>query len=151
MTAPIDYNAVLADLEAKRSQIDAAIAVIRSLVAGGGGDMGGAAISGDDAAAAITSPGVTARVGSAIQTDSFFGMSTSQAVRKFLNMMKRPQTPKAIAEALIQGGQVHSVDYDTTYRNVYTALTRSKDFVKTRTKDWGLTEWYGNKPKADAE
>jgi hypothetical protein len=32
MATPIDYSAVLADLEAKRGQIDAAIAVIRALV-----------------------------------------------------------------------------------------------------------------------
>lgn len=37
MTAPIDYNAVLTDLLAKRGQIDAAIAVIRSLVGGTNG------------------------------------------------------------------------------------------------------------------
>ena len=36
MTAPIDYNAVLADLLAKRGQIDAAIAVIRGFIKGSG-------------------------------------------------------------------------------------------------------------------
>ena len=35
MTAPIDYNAVLADLEGKIAQMTAAAAVIRSLIGAG--------------------------------------------------------------------------------------------------------------------
>lgn len=159
MTAPIDYNAVLADLEAKRGQIDAAIAVIRAMIGSGGmGDGGALGSIAEDSSNANGTPITPVRqvppAGgiASIQSDSFFGMSSSEAVRKFLMMMKRPQTPKVIADALRQGGQVHAVDEKTAYQNAYTALRRGKNvFVQTRTGEWGLVEWYGNKPKGDAE
>lgn len=154
MTAPIDYTAVLADLEAKRGQIDAAIAVIRTLV----GESGAAPQedgNGDEGSQAKPSP-ATASVpprNAAIQSDTFFRLSTSAAVKKFLGMVKRPQTPRMIADALRAGGQVHATDEKTAYTNVYTALKRGqdKDFVQTRTGEWGLVEWYSSKPKNETE
>jgi hypothetical protein len=151
MTAPIDYNAVLADLEAKRAQIDSAIAVIRALIGGGITDT--PSIAADDGA----SPGTIASTAfrptptlTGIQSDTFFRLSTSQAIRKYLGMVKRPQTPKAIADALHSGGQVHAADPQRAYNNVFTALGRSpEDFVKTRNGEWGLAEWYSNKPKGE--
>lgn len=158
MTAPIDYTAVLADLEAKRGQIDAAIAVIRTLVGegsaaqpqGNGGDEDNLASL---ASAAFTGTAATPpRTAATVQSDSFFRLSTAAAVKKYLGMVKRPQTPRAIAEALRAGGQVHATDEKTAYINVYTALRRGKgDFAKTRTGEWGLVEWYGNRPKGDGE
>jgi hypothetical protein len=155
MTAPVDYNAVLADLEAKRGQIDAAINVIRALMAVGIMDTGPATGNsegeGGGAAPLAQSPR-TVGTPAQIMSDTFFGLSTSQAIKKFLNMVKRPQTPKAIADALHEGGQVHAADPERAYTNVYTALTRTKGlFAKTRTGDWGLAEWYGNKPKGESE
>ena len=64
-------------------------------------------------------------------------------------MMKRPQTARTITEALHAGGQINSSDVEAAYGSVYSALTRNKDFVKTRNKEWGLAECYGNKPKGD--
>lgn len=155
MTAPIDYTAVLADLEAKRGQIDAAIAVIRTLVGEGGAPPQENGDGDDDAPArpSTASAGIPQRTAPGIQSDTFFRLSTSAAVKKFLGMVKRPQTPRAIADALRAGGQVHATDEKTAYTNVYTALRRGqdKDFVQTRTGEWGLVEWYGNKPKGDGE
>lgn len=154
MTAPIDYTAVLADLEAKRGQIDAAIAVIRALV----GESGAAPQeegNGDEEGQTKPSPASSSvpQRNTAIQSDTFFRLSTSAAVKKFLGMAKRPQTPRMIADALRAGGQVHATDEKTAYTNVYTALKRGqdKDFVQTRTKDWGLVEWYGSQSKGDGE
>jgi len=92
------------------------------------------------------------RSNAALQSDTFFRLTTSAAMRKYLAMMKRPQTSRAIAEALQAGGQVHAVDEKTSYTNVYTALRRRRDvFVQTRNGEWGLLEWYNNKPRADPE
>ncbi len=156
MTAPIDYNAVLADLIAKRGQIDAAIEVIRAMV---GADV--VAINGDGtigestpAVAPLAAPAAkpaAARQATTIESDTFFGLNTADAIRKYLGMMKRPQPVTAIADALNTGGQINSADPKIAYGNVYSALTRNKDFVKTRTKEWGLADWYGGKPKGDAE
>ena len=155
MTAPIDYNAVLADLMAKRSQIDAAIEVIRSLI--GSSAVADGASNGDAPPATSASPTTGPQTspsslsGVQLQSDTFFGLTTAAAVRKYLSMVKRPQTPTAIAEAIHRGGQVHAADLDSAFKNVYTALSRSKDFVKTRNKEWGLAEWYVNRPKGDGE
>lgn len=153
MTAPIDYNAVLADLEAKRGQIDAAISVLRALAAAGvtGETMPfGAASAADSEDPGSVSPIVSARTtvatgnGIAIDPNAFFKMSTPAAVKKYLGMVKRPQTPRAIADALQAGGQVHAADPKTAYLNVYSALKRGDEFVQTRNKEWGLAEWYGS-------
>jgi hypothetical protein len=159
MTAPIDYNAVLSDLEAKRGQIDAAIAVIRSLIGGGsteGAPQSNGVPSGDDSTAPTgTVPGAPAQsrpVATGLSDPNiFFRLSTPAAIKKYLNMVKRPQTARVIADALHNGGQVHAADEKTAYVNVATALRRNEDFVQTRNKEWGLAEWYGNKPKGDGE
>ncbi|MEO5814620.1 MAG: hypothetical protein ABIT20_05010 [Gemmatimonadaceae bacterium] len=154
MTAPIDYQAVLVDLEAKRAQIEAAILGIRIML--------GSAVEAEDRTSQVDAPPkppaprqpapVTAN-GLPVQTDTFFGMTTAQAVKKFLAMSKRPQTPRAIADALHAGGQVHAIDPKTAYTNAYTALKRGKDgeFSQTRNGEWGLAEWYSNKPKGEGE
>jgi hypothetical protein len=155
MSSPIDYNAVIADLEAKRGQIDAAIAVIRSLVAAGVTEGTPPTNGSEEGGGGAASPPAPNRAPGQpqIQSDSFFGLSSSGAVRKYLGMMKRPQKPRAIADALRAGGQVHAVDDKVAYSNVATALRRGegKEFVQTRNGEWGLAEWYGGKSKGEAE
>lgn len=156
MTAPIDYNAVLADLEAKRSQIEAAIQGIRALVALGITDMpAGATVAqeasttGDNGAGpAVRTPNASTVPG--IASDAFFKLSTAAAIKKYLNMAKRPQTARLIADALHAGGQIHATDPQTAYMNVSSALRRNADFEQTRTKEWGLAEWYGSKGESES-
>jgi hypothetical protein len=151
VTGPIDYQAVLADLEAKRSQIEAAIAGIKAMLAGGPTEGEGPPT--EDEPPAGAAPVARQKPSSSIiRNDTFFGLSTSKAIRKFLAMTKRPQTPRAIADALHQGGQVHALDEKVAYTNTYTALTRLKNsgvVVQIKSGEWGLAEWYGNKPKAE--
>ena len=155
MSGPIDYNAVLADLEAKRAQIDAAIAVIRSLVGSGAAEGAQAPNGGEEGGTGAANPPAPNRPTgqTQIQSDTFFGLSSSAAVRKFLGMMKRPQKPRAIADALRTGGQIHAVDDKVAYTNVATALRRGdgKEFVQTRNGEWGLAEWYSGKSKSEGE
>ncbi len=155
MTAPIDYNAVLADLLAKREKIDAAIEVIRSMVGLSGGEESGQQNGQGTLQASVTGgpAGASGTLSTAIRNDSFFGLSTPAAVKKYLGMMKRPQSVRAIADALRDGGQVHAADDKTAYTNAYTALTRGKDtlFSQTRNGEWALAEWYSNKPKSDTD
>jgi hypothetical protein len=153
MTAPIDYNAVLADLETKRGQIDAAIAVIRSMIGTGAAEM-------PPTNATPASPGGSPAThlpprSSTVLDDAhaFFRLNTPAAVKKFLGMVKRPQTVRAIADALRGGGQLHATDDKAAYTNVYTALKRGRDtdFFQTRNGEWGLAEWHDNKSKTDGE
>ena len=91
-------------------------------------------------------------VDTAVRPDSFFGMTTPQATRRFLDMMGKghPQTPLAIVEALIRGGLYKPDEREAAVKNVYTALTRGKDkeFAKIQ-KEWGLSEWYPDRKLPD--
>jgi hypothetical protein len=159
MTAPIDYNAVLADLQARRVQLDAAINVIQALLGSGGtappseevGGLTGASVS--SVVIGSGAPPVRENGTTALRNDAFFGLSTSAAMKKFLAMVKRPMSPRAIAQALFEGGQIHAVDERTAYVNVYSVLKRGrdKDFNQTRSGEWGLVEWYSSKQRSDNE
>jgi hypothetical protein len=167
MAEPIDYQGVLADLEARKAQaiaqFDAAIASIRGILAGTASDgvpvVVAESSTGNGSSNGAVHPAPVAFVprprtrgdGAQIESDTFFGLTTAQAIKKFLTMTKRPQTPKAMADALHDGGQLHARDAATSYRNAYTALMRlakAGQVVQTRKGDWGLAEWYSNKPAA---
>jgi hypothetical protein len=139
---PVNYEAVLVDLRARRAQIDAAIAAIEQLQnvlagqpGGGGGDGG---------------PSTRAIDLSDIEDDAFFGLSIVEAAKKYLGMVKRKQGVKEIAEALDRGGLPHtSTDFVNT---VGTMLRRANDpdLAKVGRGDWGLASWYGNRrPKQE--
>jgi hypothetical protein len=130
----INYAAVLEDLKKRREKLDAAIAAI-------------ALILGDPNAAAIAPSGNGEDLVATVKSDSFFGMSVPDAIRKFLRMSKRPQKANIIAKALQDGG-IHTLSKNF-YANVFTTLKRDPDFVKVR-KEWGLAEWYpGRIPKKE--
>ncbi|MGH7724400.1 MAG: hypothetical protein ACREOU_03135 [Candidatus Eiseniibacteriota bacterium] len=139
----IDYRAVLADLEAKKSKIEAAIEVIRTMVEGGGAD----------GQPSLGPPGAPDL---ALRSDSFFGMSIPDATEKFLRATKRPQSPPAIARALEQGGYTHSSsNFPNTVRASINRLPGK--FVQVG-REWGLVEWYpgmrrakrGGEPREEA-
>ena len=126
----IDYGAVLADLEAKRTSLDNAIAAVRQLLNLGAEQSAGS--SGTDRKESPTR----------VQSDSFFGMSTPDAVRKYLGIAKRPQSLSEITKALQEG------NLPTTSSNllgiVGPTLSRMKaagDVISVQGK-WGLAEWY---------
>jgi len=85
---------------------------------------------------------------------TFFGMTTPQATRRFLEMMGRenPQTPQAIAEALVRGGMDKTENLDAVVNNVYTALKRgrNKQFVKIG-RTWGLSDLYRSPRKRNGQ
>lgn len=159
MTAPIDYSAVLTDLRARRAQLDAAISVIETLLGGVSSGDESSAQPGSSIASLLAptavppSPASSHATSAEVRNDMYFKLSTAGAVRKFLTINKRPASPRVIAQALQDGGQIHAVNEKVAYTNVYSVLKRlkDKDFVQTRTRDWGLAEWYTNKPKGDAD
>ena len=122
MAEPIDYQAVLADLVARRDQLNAAIAAIEQ-VAGVGGATN------------------TNKAAEEIRSDTFFGLSVPMATKKYLGMTGRqPKSPQEIVAALDAGGCVNA-----TYSNVYTALKRLRtagEVHKLPNGEWGLAEWY---------
>lgn len=84
-----------------------------------------------------------------LRSDTFFRLSIPEAIKKYLAIVKRPQPPKAIAEALKQGGVLSQASH--FYANVTTALKRlrdSGDVVNTK-EGWGLAAWYPNKARTE--
>ena len=161
MTAPIDYQAVLADLLARRAKLDIAIAAIREMAQGGAPMESGEPSDSSQmdmlpqSAAPISHTRPATANSTLIHDHSFFGMSTPEAIRKFLNMMKRPQRVSDISKALMEGGQIHARDTTTAYNNTYAALKRMRaagEAARIKTGEWGLAEWYSqNRPKEGNE
>jgi hypothetical protein len=126
-TTPINYAAVLADMEAKRAQLDSAIVAIKVLIEQTG-------------MMAATAPPLPRIAGlSQIPPQAFVGLSISNAVRNLLEMMHRRLTVREILQGLQAGGLKPS-----KYRNVYAILRQREadkaDIIKVDAK-WGLAEW----------
>lgn len=126
---PVDYNAVLADLETQRAELDAAIAVVKRMLG---------------QPAASTSPKATnGQHGGALTPTSLFGMNLGDAIKHYLSVVKEPKTAPEIAQALLDHGiKTMSKNFNTT---VFSALERREeagDMVRPKRGLWGLKEWY---------
>lgn len=118
---PINYKAVLADLEEKKKQIESAIAGIKVIAAQGGSYP---------SAAGVLGPGV------------FLGMSIPDATKRLLEITRQKHSTQAIVDALEAGGLPKS-----KYTTVYTILQRRErqvgDVINMQ-GDWALASWYPN-------
>ncbi len=136
---PNKYAAMLADLESERAKIDAAIAAIRPL-AGVEGAESVASATGATQLSAQRKPELPTK----IEFDTFFSLNIPEAIKKFLAMMKRPQTVSAITEALRTGGL--STTAEDLMGTITATLTRMRrttgEVVPVRRGEWGLKEWY---------
>ena len=124
---PINYAAVLADLQAKRVQLDSAIASIKVLMEQTG-------------VMAATAPPLPRIAGlSQVPPRAFVGLSISAAVRQLLEMMQRRLSVAEILKGLVAGGL-----RPNKYRNVYSILrgreASQADIIKVDRR-WGLAEW----------
>ncbi len=125
----INYEAVLADLLERRSQIDAAITAIQNIIKGSGAIANG-------------SQRVTRLQD--VPSDAFFTMSISDAAVKYLGMAKSKQSTEEIMQALEQGG-LPPMKYDSVYTLLRRRANQVGDVVRVG-DDWGLTAWYPNNP-----
>ncbi len=140
----LDLATWLAELEAQRAQLDLMIAGVRQR-------LGQPVAEGEQAPAALPGQLTSAPQTGRIRQDEFFRMKIPDAIKKYLHIMKQPQTPKTIEEALKTGGLLtNSKDF---YATLSTALKRLKeaDVVVNTTNGWGLAEWYPSKPKGPDE
>jgi hypothetical protein len=121
-TEPINYEAVLADLKARKAQLEAAIGAIENIVAQGGTTPQGG--------------------GSHLGPSAFLGMSIPDAAKVHLASVKQKKSTQEIIDALTAGGLPPS-----KYTTVYNILTRRQkqvgDIVNLK-GDWALAEWYPN-------
>lgn len=123
-----NYEAVLADLEQKREEIETAIRAIRSL-------MGLPSVS--------PTPEVARAVGQGkLREDEFLGMSIPKAILRLLELRRKPLKTPEIARELRAHGLIN--DSPNFVNTVYNALHRqqSKGAIRQTTgKRWGLASW----------
>lgn len=123
------YEAVLADLRAKRDQLDQAIAAIESVRGGvpgaGQGTPGGNPVPAEG-------PG------------AFLGMTIVDAAKKLLANRRQPLKNPDIAAAFKAGGLVlQSAEPANTIGSVLTRRANEVgDVVRIGRGTWGLKEWY---------
>lgn len=124
----INYEAVLADLKARRAQLDSAIAAIEGISGQiGNGPSGG---------------GGGGYVGGAPAHDAFIGMSIPEAAKKHLTAVRKKLSTQDLMSAMEAGGLPPS-----KYNTVYAILRRREkqvgDIINMK-GDWALQEWYPN-------
>ena len=125
----IDYAAVLADLEAKKAALESTIAGLRQMLNLGAEQSA----SGSGAEQTPTE----------VRSDTFFRMTMPDAIVKFLEIVKRPQTLSEITKALEDGG------LPTTAKNLMPIVGSNLSRMKTSGEvcqpqqgKWGLALWY---------
>lgn len=137
-TEPIDYAAIIADLEAKRAALDATLAAFRTAQA-----LGALGQSGDTSGVTASTlvPSVS---GGEVPAGAFLGKSIPEAAKLYLAIVKRKQTSREIADALKNGGIESTAKH--FYGNVHAILDRARKagsgIIKLGRSHWGLAEWY---------
>ena len=79
-------------------------------------------------------------------------MKTGSAIKKYLDISRRPQTAKQIADALEAGGFIH--ESKNFFNMIYTALGREErkgTVVQVPDRAWGLAERYPRNARQKAE
>lgn len=128
-TGNINYNAVLADLEARKEELESAIATIKGIVASGGG--------GGNGSTGVIDP-------ENIPVGSFLRLSIADATKKYLDMVKTKQSVPQIQKALERGG-LPPVKYTTLYTVLRRRESQTGDVLRLG-DEWALSEWYPNNP-----
>ena len=128
----IDYASVLADLIARRDDLNKVIAVIEPMV-------------GKLAPRDATQFGGTAEQ---VRDDSFFGMGIADAAKKLLSMKKKPLNTQEITDLLKRGGMIGSGNFSGSVGVALHRVNKNDgDIVSIGRGKWGLSEWYPGKRK----
>jgi len=135
---PLDYLAFLADLEAKKAVIEAAIVSIRAAIPlltqlGDGQAEIGTPIS--------FAPSFT---NGDIPDGAFLGKGVPEAAKLLLEIVKKKQTTREIADALERGGiESNSGNFLSVVHAVLNRARRSPNSPLVKLGGhWGLKEWY---------
>jgi hypothetical protein len=134
----LDYGAFLADLEAKRAVLDQAIGSLRAMMAGGT-----LALNVGDSIAGMADSVSVALHGGEVPAGAFHGKSIPEAAKVYLSLVKRKQSTREIAEALVKGGmESNSKNFETTVAGgLYRAFNTTGEIVRVK-GGWGLAEWW---------
>jgi hypothetical protein len=136
---PVDWGAVVAELEAKRAALDKAIASLRVVIASG--VLFAAA---EDAMPAMADS-VGVLHGGEVPIGAFLGKSIPEAAKLCLQIVKKKMTTREIAESLQKGGieTTAKTSFPSIVHSILMRATRSgTGILKLDRSHWGLAEWY---------
>lgn len=133
---PDPYEAVLADLRAQKERIDATIALLESLRAGG--------VPAPGAGLPPRTETKPKEETEAIGPGAFFGMTIHDAAMKLLRAQRREmQTPEIVRELERGGIRLTSEDKANTVGSILLRrFYNVGDIVRVSRGLWGLQEWY---------
>ena len=137
-TQPIDYEAVIADLEAKKAHIDSMIAGLRAIAAMSG-------LGSNVPPNTPTGGGIAPGNGGKLAPDAFLGKSIPDAAKIYLTSQRRKLSTQEIMDALEAGGLPGS-KYSTVYAILRRRENQVGDIVNIK-GDWALAEWFPNYTK----
>jgi hypothetical protein len=156
MSEPIDYEQLIEQLLAERADIDRMIAWARKRQAQSGIFFTDEQSPTSNPPQPETAPsnhyGANIPRFPRLAQDTFFRMSVPDAIKKYLNIAKRPKTAKDITTALDSGGLTHQAK--NLYATVYPTLMRmegANEVVRVGKGEWGLSDWYPSGRKASLE
>lgn len=132
----IDLNSVIALLESKRAALDSAINALRAVLATGatGPTPEGTTLDFSVPFSASGSGG--------IPDGAFHGKSIPEAIRLYLELIRKKQTAREISEGLKKGGIESTAKYfDKMIYATLDRLKKSREIVKIGS-EWGLPQWY---------
>lgn len=137
---PVDWGAVVAELEAKRAALDKAISSLRVVIASG--VLFGSA---EDAMPAMADSVGIGLHGGDVPIGAFLGKSIPEAAKLCLQIVKKKMTTREIAESLKKGGieTTAKTSFPSIVHSILLRATRSGlGILKLDRSHWGLAEWY---------
>jgi hypothetical protein len=138
---PVDWGAVIAELEAKRDVLDKAIASFRAIKA-----SGVLFSSAEDAMPAMADSVSVGLHGGEVPVGAFLGKSIPEAAKLCLQIIKRKLTTREIVDSLLKGGIETTAKTSSFPSIVHSILARSvktgSGIIKVDRSHWGLAEWY---------
>ena len=133
----LDYRAFLADLEAKRSALDQAIASLKAVMAAGSTE----GMSSVNLGVTLVNPVIH---GGEVPAGAFHGMRIPAAAKLYLSIVKKKQTTKEIADGLREGGmETAGKDFEVIVGSALYRISKGAAREIVRLKGgWGLAEWW---------
>lgn len=124
----------LAELEAKRVQIDAAIAGLRAVIG-----------MNPNVSLVNATPAGTETPAS-VKPGAFHGMTIPEAAKQLLAMRKGPMGNQEITDGLIAGGVAFTTEtpVNTVGSVMHRAAKQGTEIVSVGRGKWGLAAWYPN-------
>ena len=135
------YTEVIADLKAKRKEIDRTIRSLERMRSGGKLDR-----STDDAELGETHSAEGQERGQVNDVfNPYLGMKIVDAAKLVLGKKRNPMSARDIAAALADGGLPTSGP-NTVSSILHRRYKAKGDVVSVQRGSWGLKEWYPNRP-----